>query len=97
MDIIGLIVNAVSGLIGGNAMGAAWKDKSLGALGNSLAGLIGGAAGGYILQAVNLLHTVGADNLTLGNILGHAGAGLVGGGALTAIVGAIKDAMNKKA
>jgi uncharacterized membrane protein YeaQ/YmgE (transglycosylase-associated protein family) len=96
MDIIGLLTNVVSGVIGGNAAGATWKDKSLGAVGNSIAGLVGGVAGGYILQAVNVLNTMGAGNLTLGNIAGHVGVGVVSGGILTAIVGAVKEAMNKK-
>jgi hypothetical protein len=38
MDIINLIVNLVSGLIGGNAAGATMKDSGLGVVGNSLAG-----------------------------------------------------------
>lgn len=96
MGIVGLIINAVSGIIGGNATGAAWKDKSLGAVGNTIAGLIGGVAGGYILQAVNLLNATGAGNMTIGNILGQVGGGVVGGGILTAIVGWIKSAMSKK-
>lgn len=96
MGMLSLIINAVSGLIGGNAAGAAWKDKSLGVIGNSIAGLIGGVAGGYILQAVGLLHSVGLDTATVGSFMGDAGAGVVGGGVLTAIVGVIKDAIAKK-
>jgi hypothetical protein len=96
MDIIGLIVNAVSGAIGGNALGVAWKDKSLGAIGNTIAGLIGGVAGSYILQAIGILSTLGLDQLTVGQLLGHTSAGFVGGGILTAIVGLIKNAISKK-
>lgn len=91
-----LIINAISGLIGGNAVGAAWKDQSLGAIGNSIAGLIGGVAGGYILQAVGLLHSLGLDTATVGSIMGDAGAGVVGGGVLTSIVGIIKNVLTKK-
>lgn len=96
MGITSLIINAISGLIGGNALGTSWKDKSLGAIGNSIAGLIGGVAGGYILQLVGLLHTVGLDTLTVGSFLGEAGAGVVGGGVLTAIIGFIKNAISQK-
>lgn len=42
MDMVGLAVSAISGLVGGNLSGVAFKDKSLGAIGNSIAGLIGG-------------------------------------------------------
>ena len=49
MDITSLIIEAVSGAVGGNVAGAAMKEKSLGAIGNSLAGLVGGGIGGTIL------------------------------------------------
>jgi len=52
MDITSLIVEAVSGAVGGNVAGAALKNKSLGAIGNSIAGIVGGGVGGTILQAV---------------------------------------------
>ena len=52
MDITSLLVELVSGAVGGNVAGAAMKEKSLGAIGNSLAGIVGGGIGGTILQAV---------------------------------------------
>jgi hypothetical protein len=36
MDITSLIVEAVSGAVGGNVAGAAMKEKSLGPVGNSM-------------------------------------------------------------
>ena len=42
MDIVSLVVQLVSGAIGGNLAGSLLKNLSLGALGNSLAGAIGG-------------------------------------------------------
>lgn len=95
MDIVGLVTNLISGAIGGNATGAGLKDLSLGTLGNTIAGLVGGAAGGYILQAVGLLNQLGLGDATMGTILGQAGAGLVSGGVLTAVVGLIRNMMNK--
>ncbi len=95
MDIVGVVVNLVSGLVGGNVAGAALKDKSLGAIGNSIAGIVGGAASVYILQAVGVLNSLGMSNMTLGSILGSVGTSAVGGGVLTAIIGMIKGAMNK--
>ena len=50
MDIISLIIQLVAGAIGGNAAGAAMKDKSLGTLGNSIAGVVGGIGAGQILD-----------------------------------------------
>jgi len=52
MDITSLIVEAVSGAVGGNVAGAALKEQSLGAIGNSIAGIVGGGVGGTILQTV---------------------------------------------
>jgi uncharacterized membrane protein YeaQ/YmgE (transglycosylase-associated protein family) len=46
MDITNLIIEAVSGAVGGNVAGAALKEKSLGLIGNSLAGVVGGGLGG---------------------------------------------------
>jgi uncharacterized membrane protein YeaQ/YmgE (transglycosylase-associated protein family) len=95
MDFLGLAVNAVSGLIGGNILGAAWKEKSLGALGNSIAGLVGGAAGAYIMQAVGLLQSVGLADMSVASLLGSVGSAGVGGAILTAIIGMIKKSMTK--
>jgi len=39
MDIISLIIEVVSGAVGGNVAGAALKEKSLGAIGNSTAAI----------------------------------------------------------
>jgi hypothetical protein len=42
MNIISLIIEAISGAIGGNVAGAAMKENSLGTVGNSIAGIVGG-------------------------------------------------------
>jgi uncharacterized membrane protein YeaQ/YmgE (transglycosylase-associated protein family) len=52
MNIISLIIQAISGAVGGNVAGAAMKENSLGTLGNSIAGIVGGGLGGTILQMV---------------------------------------------
>jgi len=43
MDLTSLVIQFITGAIGGNVAGMAVKDKSLGTLGNSIAGVIGGA------------------------------------------------------
>jgi uncharacterized membrane protein YeaQ/YmgE (transglycosylase-associated protein family) len=50
--LINLIIQLISGVVGGNAAGAALKDYNLGNLGNTIAGAIGGVGGGQILQAL---------------------------------------------
>jgi uncharacterized membrane protein YeaQ/YmgE (transglycosylase-associated protein family) len=44
MNIIGLIVQLASGVVGGNIAGSVLKQYDLGALANSVAGIIGDAS-----------------------------------------------------
>jgi uncharacterized membrane protein YeaQ/YmgE (transglycosylase-associated protein family) len=68
--IIGLIIQLVSGAIGGNIAGAAMKQYDLGTIGNSIAGLIGGGVGAQIIGAL-----VGGGT---GTDLGGAAAWILG-------------------
>jgi uncharacterized membrane protein YeaQ/YmgE (transglycosylase-associated protein family) len=79
-NIISLIIEVISGAVGGNVAGAAMKENSLGTVGNSIAGIVGGGLGGTLLQAV----------------MGTAAAGGVGGAILMAVVGIIKNKMASK-
>ena len=95
MDTTSLIINLISGAVGGNAAGKAMPDKSLGTLGDSLAGLVGGGVGGSIIQAlVPALAQGGGD---LGAILGNVAGGGVGGALLMGIISLIKNALAAKA
>jgi hypothetical protein len=89
-----LIIQVVAGLIGGNAAGAALKDKSLGTTGNSIAGGVGGVILGQILQAV-MGGSPDVAAATAGMDVGKIVTDLIGGGAggaiLTAIVGMLKN------
>jgi hypothetical protein len=93
--IINLLIQLVSGAVGGNAVGGILKNLDLGPVGNSISGAIGGAAGGQILQA--LIPAMAAAS-TGGMDIGHLVSNLVGGGAagaiLTIIVGFIRNAMS---
>ena len=51
MDVTSLIIQLISGAIGGNAAGAASKDVSLGPLGNTIVGALGGGVGGQFSTA----------------------------------------------
>ncbi len=95
MDIVSLVIDAVSGAVGGNVAGAAMKDYSLGAAGNSIAGILGGGLGGTILQAV-MGHAASGGNMDMGTILGNVAGGGVGGAVVMAVVGLIKNSMAKK-
>lgn len=105
MDIVNLLIGLISGAAGGNVVGAAAPDKSLGTLGNSISGILGGGLGSWLLAASGLLsqaaHVVNATSQTgggvdLASILGNIGSGGVGGAVLTLIIGLIKNSMNKK-
>lgn len=95
MDIVGMLVNLVSGAVGGNISGAALKDMSLGTLGNTIAGAVGGVAGNYILHAVGILGAMGMADMTMGSLLSGAGASGVSGLVITALIGFIKSKMAK--
>jgi hypothetical protein len=95
--IIGLIIQLISGAVGGNIAGAAIKQYNLGTIGNSIAGLIGGGVGAQIIGALvgggTGTDLAGAGGLDLGSIIGQIASGGVGGGILMVIVGLIKQAI----
>ena len=97
MDVTSLIVEAISGAVGGNVAGAAMKEKSLGAVGNSIAGILGGGLGGTILQSVLGSAAAGGGGMDMQSILANVGGGGVGGAILMVVVALIKNAMASKA
>jgi hypothetical protein len=101
MNIVSLLISLISGAVGGNAAGAAMKDKSLGTAGNSIAGILGGGLGGAILQMLGLGaaagSTTGGTSLDITSILSSIASGGVGGGVAMAVIAFIKNAMAKKA
>ena len=96
MDATSLIIDLISGAIGGNAAGAAMPDKSLGTLGNTIAGLVGGGLGGQTLQAL-VPALSGSGSSDLGGILANIAGSGVGGGLLMAIISVIKNALAARA
>jgi uncharacterized membrane protein YeaQ/YmgE (transglycosylase-associated protein family) len=94
MNIISLIIDAISGAVGGNVAGAAMKEKSLGTVGNSIAGILGGGLGGMILQSIMGSAATGGS-LDLTTILSNVAGGGVGGAILMAVIGIIKNKMAK--
>ena len=96
MNIVSLIIQVISGAVGGNVAGAAMQEKSLGTVGNSIAGIVGGGLGGTILQMVMGGAAAGGGGLDLQSILANVAGGGVGGAILMAVIGIIKNAMAKK-
>ncbi len=97
-----LIIQLASGAVGGNLAGKLLKNFSLGSLWNTVTGILGGFGGGKILEMLTGTEGAGeaveaaASSVTdLSSILGSVAGGGVGGGVLMAIIGAVKNVMNK--
>jgi uncharacterized membrane protein YeaQ/YmgE (transglycosylase-associated protein family) len=81
---IPLIIQLISGAVGGNIAGAILKNLNLGPIGNSIAGIVGGGIGGQLLNMV--ISSAGASavagatssGLDLSSILSSVGGGGVG-------------------
>lgn len=69
-----ILTQLISGAAGGNAAGAAMKDKSLGSIGNSIAGALGGGIGGILLNTLG--NQVGGSDLL--SMITGSGGGLQG-------------------
>lgn len=93
--LIPILIQLVSGAVGGNAAGAIKKDISLGTIGNSIAGIVGGGLGGQLLGMLGV-GAGSADGMDVSGIIGSIAGGGVGGGILMAVVGLIKQSMAKK-
>lgn len=101
-SLLPIIVQIVTGVIGGQAVGAAVKQAAMGQLPKILSGAVGGLGGAAILgsllgggavdpaAASAAVEGVGSA-LNLNNIIGGAGGGAI----LTAIVGAVMNSMKK--
>jgi hypothetical protein len=103
--IIAIIVQLVIGAVGGNAVGSAAKNLSLGTAGNSIVGAIGGVVLSQILAAMGIAApggqmpdmgaAAGGGGLDVGALIAQVIGSGAGGAILTAVVGAIKNAMGK--
>jgi len=90
--ILPLILQLAGGAGGGNLIAKLLKNLDLGPLGNTVIGLIGGLGGGQLAGLLGA-GAGGADPVSM--LLSLVGGG-VGCGALTAIVGLIKNVLLKK-
>ncbi len=97
MSYLPLIIQLISGAVGGNLAGSLMKGFSLGTLWNSVVGIAGGGLGGKVLGM--LVPALGAaansGSMDIGSILASVAGGGVGGGIVMVVVGMIKKAMAK--
>jgi hypothetical protein len=97
MGLVSLIVQLVSGAVGGNIAGAALKNFSLGPTGNSIVGILGGGIGGQILGMLMGGAPAGSGGLDFAGIISSIAGGGIGGGLLMTIVGLVRKAMTRPA
>ena len=90
-----LLLQLITGAVGGNIAGGLLKNLNLGTLWNSVVGILGGGLGGQLLGLLGLTGTGDLTSMDLGSIITSLGGSTVGGGVLLAIVGAIKKAVAK--
>lgn len=96
MNVVALIIQLVSGAVGGNIAGALLKKFSLGTALNSVVGILGGGIGGQLLGLLGVGGGGGGGGaMDLGSILSSVAGGGVGGGVLMAIIGVIRSMMSK--
>ena len=94
MTIVAIIIQLISGLVGGNAVGAANRGVSLGAAGNSILGAIGGLAGGQLVTSlVGGAAMAEGAGMDIGAVLTQVASGGLGGAALIAVIGTVKRMM----
>jgi hypothetical protein len=93
-SLLSVIIQLVSGAVGGNLAGSILKKFSLGTAGNSIVGILGGGLGGQLLNLLGVASSSGGGT-GIGQIIGSIAGGGVGGGILLAIIGWIKSAMKK--
>jgi hypothetical protein len=92
MSLTALIIQLISGAIGGNAVGSVAKDMSLGPLGNTIAGALGGGVGGQILSSIlGLGGAAAASGLDIGSLVSGFATGGVSGAVTALVAGLVKS------
>ena len=92
-SLLPLIIQLISGAVGGNVIGSVFKKLSLGTLGNSIAGIVGGGIGGQLLGMLGM--GLGGGGMDAAGILGTVASSAVGGGVLMTVIGFIRRLIGK--
>jgi uncharacterized membrane protein YeaQ/YmgE (transglycosylase-associated protein family) len=88
-----ILINLITGALGGVGAGKASPTFDLGMIGNIIAGLVGGGVLGQIVTLLlpSVVAAAESGNLSIGGVISQVIAGGAGGAILTAIIGAIKN------
>ena len=94
-----LVIQVITGFIGGHVAANATREHSFGALGHSVAGLAGGAISGCFFQTLagTVVDSTGVANKSdaVTDWMLQGLAGLVAGACVTLIVGLIKHSIDQ--
>jgi len=92
-DVEQILINLVTGALGGVGAGKASPTFDLGMVGNIITGLIGGGVLGQVVTLLlpSIMAAAQSGHFSVGGIVSQLIAGGAGGAVLTAIVGAIKN------
>src|SRR5262249_58984480 len=91
-----ILINLITGALGGVATGKSSPTFDLGTIGNIISGLVGGGVLGQIVTLVlpSVVAAAQSGNLSIGGIVSQVIAGGAGGAILPAVVCAIKNKPN---
>jgi hypothetical protein len=93
MNMEQILINLITGALGGVGAGKASPNFDLGTIGNIISGLVGGGVLGQIvtLALPSVVAAAATGHLSVRGIIAQVIAGGAGGAILTAIIGAIKN------
>jgi hypothetical protein len=88
-----ILVNLITGALGGIGAGKSSPTFDLGMIGNIIAGAVGGGLLGQMITLLlpSIVAAAQAGNLSISGVISQAVAGGAGGAILTALIGAIKN------
>ena len=101
MNLTAILIQLISGGVGGNIAGAVLKKLNLGPVANSIVGIIGGVITGQVIKmlgaggAAATAAAASTGGMDMSSILSNVGGAGIGGAVLTAVVGLIKTQMSK--
>lgn len=95
-----LVIQIITGILGGHAAAIAAKEHSFGAFGHTIVGALGGALSGYFLQTFASTVVTGGGSISEPTALEEAVlqglTGAVTGGIAMLLVGFAKHSMQQK-
>jgi hypothetical protein len=88
-----ILINLISGALGGVAAGKSSPTFDLGTIGNIISGVVGGGVVGQVVTLLlpSIMAAAQSGNFSVSGIVSQVVAGGAGGAILTAIIGALKN------